>query len=88
MPKVSSRCAGSDDAEEVLFVSAGGLVSRILVSAITIQSRTAKGIAMLNLQVQLWRTYVLWLGCRPVQSELLPGVSVLLNLQPSNDTLF
>jgi hypothetical protein len=32
-------------------VSAGGLVSRILVSAITTQSRTAKGIAMLNLQV-------------------------------------
>ena len=43
--------AGGDDAEEVLFVSAGGLVSRILVSAITTQSRTAKGIAMLNLQV-------------------------------------
>lgn len=32
-------------------MSAGGLVSRILVSAITTQSRTAKGIAMLNLQV-------------------------------------
>lgn len=42
---------GGDDEEEVLFVSAGGLVSRNLVSSITIQSRTAKGIAMLNLQV-------------------------------------
>jgi hypothetical protein len=43
--------ADGDDGDEVLFVSAGGLVSRILVSAITTQSRTAKGIAMLNLQV-------------------------------------
>lgn len=34
-------------------MSAGGLVSRILVSAITVQSRTAKGIGMLNLQVLL-----------------------------------
>lgn len=47
---VGSQTSGGDNEEEVLFVSAGGLVSRNLVNSITIQSRSAKGIAMLNLQ--------------------------------------
>lgn len=33
-------------------MSAAGLVSRNLVSTITVQSRTAKGIAVLNLQAR------------------------------------
>ena len=69
--------AGGDDAEEVLFVSAGGLVSRILVSAITTQSRTAKGIAMLNLQVSS-KTIRVCTGCFDhvdVNESLSTGIS-------------
>ncbi len=51
--------AGGDSTEEVLFVSAAGLVSRNLVSTITVQSRTAKGIAVLNLQARWFRIH----GC-------------------------
>lgn len=40
-----------DDGEEVVFVSSNGLVSRTLVSSIAVQSRSAKGVNILNLKV-------------------------------------
>lgn len=47
---VGEHPAGSD-AEEVVFVSAGGLMSRVLINNISIQSTKSRGTAVLNLQV-------------------------------------
>lgn len=50
---VGEHPAGSD-AEEVVFVSAGGLMSRVLINNISIQSTRSRGSTVLNLQVPQW----------------------------------